>query len=253
MESVSATRVMLELQSGQQSITLDPNIKYSYFKIESFSAPHIWNYIPPGVTNFTDSLGVLHILPNLAEQPAVTDLAFLAGAMTSADTGGVTYTFTYSTINMTWTIAAVGLSVFGLDFDNIMAQHLGISNSLGGGRYGFTSVNSVTGVQFFFGTQQIIITTGLQSIGTGTTIMNYTGPLSSPAYQTTPTIMNINLPVKSAIGEIETWYLGDYSPKYKVGQNPMQLTIKVTDEFGMVLDVGQQRMYLTIIYYCVRD
>lgn len=249
MESVTATRVMLELQSGQENITLAPNLTYEYFKIEQFSAPHVWNYLPAGTTNFTDSLGVVHVLPYPPQQPNAGDLVNLINAMNTSDTGGATYTLNISSSNMTITFN--GSANFGLNFDEWTGQHLGVTSSVGGGRYGFAGVNTFTTGHFFFGTQQILITTGLLSVGLGMSYSNITGPLSSAATSTVQTPHIINLPVKSAIGEVETWYLGDYSPKYKIGQNPMTLQIKITDEFGRVIDVAPQRMYLTLIYYCV--
>lgn len=244
----SSSRVQLEVRAPEQNIIIAPNLKYNYFKIESITVPHIWNYIPTGDIVFTDSLGVVTTIPDGNNQPSISNFALFAAILTGLDTGGATYTFNLDTNTMTYTLT--GTAPYGLTFDRWMAQHAGITNEVSPERFGIAGATVLQGNHFFFGTQMLLLRTGLTAIGQGTTEDNYTEPMSAPASQVSQSNYIINLPVKSAIGMLETFYIGDLSPKYHMAQNPMSLTIRLTDEFGLPIDVRPQRWYLTLIYYC---
>ena len=244
----TTTRVMIELRSPEENILLQPNLSYSHFRIEELSIPHVWNYLPAGNTIFTDSLGVIFNFPYSNQQPAITDFAQLVIAMNTFDTGGAVYSYAVDLVTMTITFTST--ATFGLSFDKWIAQHIGVTQSLGGDRYGFVGLTTYTTGHFFFGTQRLLLSTGLQVMGQSTAVSNYTTPMSAKAELTIQNINNIVLPVRSAIGSIETWYLGEYGLGFRTGQNPMQLNIKITDEYGLLIDVSPQRMYLTLVYYC---
>lgn len=244
---VAATRVQLEIQEPNQNIIIAPNLKYSCFKIESITVPHIWNYIPSGDVVFTDSLGVVTTIPDGNNQPSIANFALFAALLTSIDTGGATYTFNLDTTTMTYTLT--GSAPYGITFDKWVAQHAGITTEVTPGRFGISGATVLQGNHFFFGTQMLLLRTGLTAVGQGTTEDNYTEPMSVKTSQVSQSNYIINLPVKSAIGMLETFYIGDLSPKYHMGQNPMTLNIQLTDEFGLLIDVRPQRWYLTIIYY----
>ena len=243
----TSTRVLLELRSSTENITLQPNLSYTHFRVEELSIPHVWNYLPASNTIFTDSLGVIFNFPYPDQQPAMSDFINLINAMNALDTGGATYTFVYNSLTMTLTFSST--ATFGLSFDQWSAQHIGITQSLGGGRFGFAGLTTYTTGHFFFGTQRLLFSTGLQAIGESNAVSNYTGPSTVAVNFTVQNVNNLVLPVRSAIGEVETWYLGEFGLGFRTGQNPMQLNVKITDEYSLPIDVAPQRMYLTLVYY----
>lgn len=241
-----ATRVIFELRGPNDTINITPNIDYKVFQIESLSIPHIWNYLPADTVEWVDSLGVVTSLPTIAESPSIVMLSQLATALTTFDTGGAVYTFTLSSVNMTWALTAT--ANFSLNFGAIMAQHLGITNLVSPGRYGIVNSNALNAGHFFMGTQMIFMRTNLSILGNGTSYDNVTGALEDRKQTTFNSNIVLNLPVKSQIGELETWVMEDKAVKYPLASGLQSMRITLTDEYGVPIDVSPQRMYLTITY-----
>jgi hypothetical protein len=250
MESFGASRIQIEVQSYNEVVNIAPNVHYKYFKIEQVTIPHTWNYVPAGFINFYDSLNTLHMINYPTNQFSIIDFSsFLVAEMDSLDTGGATYTFIVNNYNNTWTLSS-DIGTFSIDFDQYAAQHYGVAGLVTIGRYGMTfPASSYTSGNFFFGTQNVTLSVGITSVGQGTSLDNFS-QASNPAVQmTNQNDYIINLPVKSAIGDLETWYIGDYSPKYHFGQNSNNLTVRLNDEYGLPINIIPQRWYFTLIYY----
>lgn len=245
-----ASRVQLEFQNNPQNINVSTGLKYTSFTIENVQIPHIWNYLPAGQYNFTDSLGAAHFIAYPASQPSVYDIQTIANNLTTADTGGAVYTFAVDLTTLTWKITSTGN--FGLNFDVYFAQHSGLLNqSLGGGRYGVVfGVNIIQSQKFFFGSQKLLLKFGFGIAGQGTSFDNYTQEGSGALVSTNNSTYVIDLPIKSAITESECWYFGELANHYDLSTFSDRISFEVVDEFGNKIDVSPQRMYVTICFYC---
>lgn len=248
------SRVILQLSSADQKINIRPNLQYKRVQVEQLSIPHIWYPIPSGTIIFHDSLNVSHTIniPNSASD-VITFMNDIKSQLNGLDTGGATYTYAINTSYYTISISS-SAAQFGFVASRNLALKLGLStlSIVNPGFYGsdFGSGSTITTGRINFTTQQIFINFSISVVGQGTSFDNLSQPQSSPLNDTNNSSYMFNFPVSSMPGEIETMYLGDYSITYSLTQGQQSLHIRVTDEYGNLIDVRPQSMYITLIYEC---
>jgi hypothetical protein len=248
------SRIILQLSSSTQTINILPNLQYKKVQIEQLSIPHIWYNLQNSTVKFYDSTNTLHNISITKSSPdIVTFLTSLIANMNSTETGGKTYAYTVDYTRYTITISSTG-SEFGLLFEKSLALRLGLTtqSAVNTAYYGFDygSGNILTSGRINFTTQQIFINFSINVMGSGTSYDNLSTPLSDPVINTIQSAYMFNFPVRSLPGEVETLYLGDYSITYQLSSGQQSLIIRVTDEYGNLIDVSPQSMYVTLIYSC---
>lgn len=242
------TRVSVSC-NAVDTIKVLPNIKAEKIQFESISIPHIWYNVPNNtIVVFVDSLGASHNIVFIGGSYSLSDfLSALRTQMNTLDTGGATYNFSISALRFTWDISSSGLlTTFTLSFPATLGRRLGTIGNSG------SPSAILTSERFNFSPQKIIIYSSISHSGQGTSYTNYEESFnaffSGGSTTTSNTNYIVSFPIVSLAGEMENIYLGDIGCCYSIATGKQQIDLRITDEFGQVLDVSPQKVQVDLIY-----
>jgi hypothetical protein len=247
----SMSRFVIEMNNNNYNFSINPNISYDYFYVESVNVPFVFDNIPDTEVSFFDTLDVQHIFlipAGLYNVKYFLDL--LIADFNSNESGGQTYSYILNNDNTaTISVTGLGSSFAFLILNPITQQRSGfISNPSP-----LFSVNgSITSQKFSYFPKLLLFTMDPAIIGQG----NYTN-INDPTLN-----QNLSLSARSQylfvvpIGELDilgqsiSQFYGSNNTTHPLNKARLgAIKISVTDELLKPINIFPQRLYLTLVFY----